>query len=292
MKSLLIISNPVARKASDRKVAMASYYLQSKGYKVDVLFTQRKGDAERIARDAAEKPPAIIVAAGGDGTFNEVINGLAGTDIPVGILPLGTTNVMAREIGVPEDVRGAMEIVVRKPPRLVSLGKVILRQEKPHARYFGLMAGIGYDGETVCRIRESLKKISGKGAYVLSGLSTLAGLHASELTFTTRGNAYTGYSAIIGNAARYGGDFRVTPDATLTDPVLYACIFQGRSRLDIIRYVTGVLVGKHLKMKDVAYVPAEKIEISGTAHVQIDGDYLGMTPATIEVVPDALRLIF
>ena len=292
MKSLIIISNPVARKASDRKVAMASYYLQSKGYKVDVFFTQKKGDAERLARDAAQKSPGMVVAAGGDGTFNEVINGIAETDMPVGLLPLGTTNVLAREIGIPEDVRGAMEIVARKTPRPVSLGKIILSNGKPRARYFGLMAGIGYDGETVRGIREGLKKVSGKGAYVMSGFSTLAGLHLAELTFASEGETYTGYSAIVGNAARYGGPFKVTPDATMTAPLLYACIFKGKGRLDIIRYVSGILTGRHLKMKDIAYIHTTRLEIRGKAHIQVDGDYLGMTPATIEVVPDALRLVF
>ena len=291
--SIVLIANPAAQKASDKKVAMASYYLQSKGYTVEVLFTHKRGDAEDLARESLRKAPSLIIAAGGDGTFNEVVNGIAGTEIPMAILPLGTTNVLARELDIPENVQGAMERALRKNPTRISLGKITLTDSSPLlSRYFILMAGIGFDGMAVYGINETMKKFSGKGAYIYSGITTLLKIHPSLLTFMVNGTLYQGYSGIIGNASKYGGRFSVTPDAHLSNPVLYACIFKSSKRADIVRYVFGILTGTHLKYADIEYIKAELIEIKGSAHIQIDGDYFGMTPAKVEIVPNALNLIF
>ena len=291
--SIVLISNPTAKRASDRKIAQASRYLMSKGYKVEVLFTEKKGNAESLAREAIRELPSLIIAAGGDGTFNEVINGIAGSEIPMAIFPLGTTNVLAKEIGIPEDVKGAMEIAVTGTTKTISLGKIaITRPSSLVSRYFVLMAGIGFDGEAVFGINETFKKISGKGAYIYSGLKVLSGFNPRELTFDIDGKTYSGYSAIISKTAKYGGDFKITPDARLTDPTLYICLFKGKKRLDVLRYVFGIATGSHLRFKDVEYLKAKRIKIDGNAHIQIDGDYFGMTPAKIEVAPNTLRLIY
>jgi diacylglycerol kinase (ATP) len=294
MKSLVVlVSNPVAKKTSERKIDLACRFLESKGWEVEKLFTKQKGDAEILAKNALEKSPALVVAAGGDGTFNEVMNGLAGSEIPMGILPLGTTNVLAKELGIPENVEGAIEAAVTRTPKIISLGKIIFtRNSLPVTRLFCLMAGIGYDGEAVSRIDEGLKKISGKGSYVYSGIKTLLRFSPAKLTFHIGGKEYSGYSAVIGKAAKYAGNFKVVPDARLTDPSFYACIFKGKKRLDILRYVFGVASGTHLRYRDVEYLKTENVEINGKAHIQVDGDYLGMTPAKIEIVRDALRLVF
>lgn len=293
MKSLItLIANPAAQKASGKKVAMASYYLQSKGYEVEVLFTHKRGDAEAIARESLKRLPSLIIAAGGDGTFNEVVNGIMGSEIPMAILPLGTTNVLARELDIPERIEGALERAIKKTPSRISLGKITLTESAQNlSRFFILMAGIGYDGMAVRGTSETIKKFSGKGAYVLSGIQTLIKFHPSLLSFTVDGKRYEGYSGIIGNAAKYGGAFSVTPDAHLHDPVLYICIFKGRSRIDLVRYVFGITTRTHLKYRDLEYLRAERVEIAGSADIQIDGDYIGMSPANIEVVPNALNLI-
>jgi YegS/Rv2252/BmrU family lipid kinase len=294
MKSLIIlIANPAAQKASDKKIAMTSYYLQSKGYEVEVLFTRKRGDAEDLARETLHRSPSIIIAAGGDGTFNEVVNGIAGSEIPMAILPLGTTNVLARELDIPEHVQGAMDRALRKKPTRISLGKItLLDAQRNLSRYFILMAGIGYDGMAVRSTSERMKKFSGKGAYVFSGMQTFLKFYPELLSFLVDGKHYEGYSGIIGNAAKYGGPFSVTPDAHLIDPALYICIFKGRRRTDLVRYVFGILAGTHLKYRDIEYLRAEQVAIKGSAHIQIDGDYFGITPAKVEIVPNALSLIF
>jgi len=293
MKSLIVlISNPEATGSTEKKIEQACIFLESRGYDVETLSTKERGDAEMFAKASLDKSPAFILAAGGDGTCNEVANGIAGSRVPMAILPIGTANVLSKELAVPEDVKGALEVAVTKTPKAISLGKIESLCSVFPPRYFILMAGIGYDGETVFGINRTLKRLSGKGAYIYSGLRTLLGFHPSELTFNIDGTMQSGYSAIIGKASKYGGNFMVTPDARLTDPALYICLFTGATGLDTLRYVFGISVKRHLAFRDVKYLKAETIEISGKAHVQIDGDYWGTTPVRIGVTKNIIRLIY
>src|SRR4030043_1581613 len=159
MKSLIVlIFNPIAKNASGEKIARASHFLKSKGYKTEILFTEQKGHAESLAREAVKESPSLIIAAGGDGTFNEIVNGIAGSEIPMAILPLGTTNVLAKELGLPETVDDALEIAVTGTTKTISLGKIsITRHSSLVTRYFLLMAGIGFGGEGIFHVKETLK---------------------------------------------------------------------------------------------------------------------------------------
>jgi YegS/Rv2252/BmrU family lipid kinase len=292
-ETVVLIANPAAKRSFPRKVEKAVRLLRSAGREVRLHLTERRGDAEDYARKASGCGASLVIAAGGDGTFNEVINGLAMTDTKMAILPMGTTNVLAKELGIPEEVETAVKVALAGKHHSVSLG-VITFTHRPEAssRYFCLMAGTGFDGEAVYAVNPSLKKCSGKGAYILSGLKTLMRYSPETLTFTVDGKTINGYSAIIGKSSRYGGDFKITPDAQLTSPELYAFIMHGRRRADLLRYALGIMTGKHLGFKDVTYLKAHSVRVEGNARVQIDGDYAGTTPADIVVVPDALKLVY
>ena len=324
-QTIFLIGNPAAGRNALRKINEAAAIIKNRGHDVQVLLTKKRGDAESFARQISSEAGVqrlefknnsslgtchsslLVIAAGGDGTYNEVINGIACTNIPMAILPLGTTNVLAKELNIPEDVEKAVDIAIRGRTQKVCLGRITLipevRSLKPpensntrHSslvtRYFLLMAGIGYDGETVYGIKKGLKRYSGKGAYILSGLKTLLRWAPDKLTFTMDGKSCEGYSAIICKTSKYAGNFRIAPDADINKNSLYAFIMHSRNRLDILRYISGILTKKHLKFKDITYQQAENIEVKGNAHIQIDGDYFGMTPARIEIVPDALRLVY
>ncbi len=290
--SIVFIFNPAAKKASKRNIAKAFHFLESRGYKVEVIVTGQRGDAERFAKEAVKKSPFLIIAAGGDGTFNEVINGIVGSDVPMAILPLGITNVLAKELGIHENVEDALEIALSSIPKTVSLGKIVQDPEFGSGRYFCLMAGIGFDGEVVYGLNEAFKKLSGKGAHIYSALKTLSGFCPGELIFNIDGENYSGYTAVIGKSAKYGGNYKITPDAKLTDPFLYACIFKGKKRLDILRYIFGITAGRHLRFRDVRYTKATSVEVQGDTYIQIDGDYFGKAPATVNVVPNIVRMVF
>jgi YegS/Rv2252/BmrU family lipid kinase len=293
MKSLvLLINNPVAKKSSENKIKQACSIFTSKGFSVEVFVTKQKGDAENFARNSLKENPAIIVAAGGDGTVNEIANGIVGSEIPLAILPLGTTNVLAKEIGIPEDIKSAVNIAAQNSFKNISTGKITLLEFPDITRYFLLMAGIGYDGETVYNIDENFKKITGKGAYIFSGIKTLIKWNQEELEFIINGNKYSAFSAIIGKSSKYGGNFHVTPDAKLTEHFFQSALFTKKGKSDMLRYIWGILAGKISKIKDVNFIESDNIIIKGNAHIQIDGDYLGKTPAKIEIAKDALKLIY
>ncbi|MEJ2683071.1 MAG: diacylglycerol kinase family lipid kinase [Candidatus Sulfobium sp.] len=293
MKSSILIYNPAALRASTGKIGRAQEFLERKGFLSEVLLTEKSGHAEHLARECLKRNPDLIIAAGGDGTINEVMNGIVFSGTPLAILPMGTTNVLAKELGVPENVMGALERAVNGLPRKVSLGKIETGEGgHPAARYFCLMAGIGFDGKAVHDVSPYIKKISGKAAYIMSGMKSMLGYPPGEIVIRTEDREFTAYSAIVGKSSKYGGNLKVTPDANLLDPFLYACIFRGRSRTDILRYFLGVLRGTHLGYSDVEYVKSSLLEVRGRVDVQIDGDYLGMTPARISVVRDALDLVW
>lgn len=287
--SIIIICNPAARKASMKKIERASSYLRAQGFSPEIFVTEKRGHAEYLAAESVRKAPRMIIAAGGDGTINEVINGMAGSGIPLAVLPLGTTNVLAKELGIPDDIHDALEVALAKEPKTVSLGRI---EDATHSRYFCLMAGVGFDGRAVRDMNMSLKKFSGKAAYILSGVKNFFHYSPAEIRLKIDGNEYACSAAIVGKSSKYGGNFRVTPDASLLDPVLYTCIFKGRRRIDLLRYVFGVLTGRHLTYGDVVYLKSTNVEIYGNAHVQIDGDYLGVAPARISVVKDVLKIIW
>jgi YegS/Rv2252/BmrU family lipid kinase len=293
--SIVIIYNPSARRASRKKIEAARAFLAQRGFSPEVFCTEKSGDAEAFARQIKGQishKPHMVIAAGGDGTINEVVNGMACSDIPIGVLPLGTTNVLAREIYEDHHPDAILARIISGSARRVSLGQITCYPGgNPVSRYFVLMAGIGFDGQAVRDINLYLKKHTGPGAYILSGLQTLLNYSPEELVLTVDGREVRGYAAIIGNVSRYGGDFRITPDARIYEPSLYACIFQGRKRADLLRYVSLMTFGRHTRARDVVYTRAEEITITGSSPVQIDGDYFGMADAKITVAKDVISLI-
>jgi YegS/Rv2252/BmrU family lipid kinase len=287
--SIVIICNPTARKASMKRIEQATSFLRGKGFSSELFVTEERGHAERLAAESVRKGPRIIIAAGGDGTINEVVNGMVGSGIPLAVLPFGTTNVLAKELGIPDDLHAALEVAVEREPKPVCLGRI---ESAAFSRYFCLMAGIGVDGRAVHDTNASLKKLSGKAAYIFSGVKSLFTNSHEDIRLKINGREYVCGTAIVGKSSRYGGNFRVTPDASLLYPVLYTCIFKGRGRIDLLRYVFGVLTGRHLTYRDVVYLRSTNVEIYGHAHIQIDGDYLGVPPARISVVTDVLKIIW
>lgn len=278
-----LIVNPVAGKRAQNSVGLIQELLGHQAV-VTTCISGKPGESESFARDLAGSD--LLVIAGGDGTINEVINGLM-TDtasIPekrlprLGIVPIGTANVLAHELGIPASITDAVRVIFSGSCKNISLGRI-------NGKYFSLMAGIGFDGETVRGVKMKMKRVFGKGAYLLSGVARLIGYTHPAIEMKTENGTVCGTTAIIGNARSYGGAYQVTPLATLTEPLLDLCLFQGRRRMDILRYVLGIIRKKHLGYHDVHYEKFSAMEISspGTVPIQVDGDYFGTLPARIEV---------
>jgi diacylglycerol kinase (ATP) len=324
-KRIIVIGNPVAGGGAGQKIQKAVLILKASGLEVQARLTSRKGDAESFAREASASPGTLVIAAGGDGTYNEVANGLVYSDTPLAILPLGTTSVLARELGIPLNMDKALEIALRGRVETVHMGKITLnpaqliagmeRREIATTRHFLLMAGIGYDADAVYGVNEVVKKHSGKLAYILSGLGSIINYHPGQLTINasvggpsdTEGERFrlhrqynslagnllhaAGYTVIVSKSSFYGGDMKITPDARLTSPYLYVFIGHKKGRLDLIRYLAAIITGRTLSLREISYFRTDRITIEGSSHIQLDGDYAGTTPAEIAVVRNALKLV-
>lgn len=265
--------------------------LESLGIKVNLHLTSRAGEATEIAARAARNGNAEVIVAGGDGTINEAIQGLAGTEARLAIIPRGTANVLARELGLPLDDAQAVAVVARGKSRKIYLGLVI-DETTNETRYFVLMAGIGLDASVVERVQPSLKKRIGKGAFWVSGLSHLAAWNPQPFTLEIEGNKYDATFAAIGKAAKYGGDLAITPGARLDEREFEICMIKTTSRLRYLRLLSYAMrEGMPRDNPEVRFVKAAKVKAYGNAPVQVDGELIGQLPMRFEIAPHSLEVI-
>src|SRR5215213_6263819 len=242
LRKATLISNPkTGRYASRRRpVQELASQLESLGVNVELRLTNAPGDAAEIAARAARNGTSDVIVAGGDGTINEAIQGLAGTKARLAIIPRGTANVLARELGLPLDDEQALKIVAQGKSRQIYLGLAI--DETTHERrHFVSMAGIGRDASVVRRVQPSLKKRIGKGAFWISGLSHLADWNPHPFTLEINNQKYAATFAAIGNAARYGGDLSITPGARIDEPEFEICIIDTLSRFRYLHLLSYAL---------------------------------------------------
>ena len=293
-RKVTLISNPKTGRYGSRRIRpiqeLASQ-LESAGVAVDLKLTAGPGDATNLAARAARNGSSDVIVAGGDGTINEAIQGLAGTDARLGILPRGTANVLARELGLPIDDQEAIAIAAQGKSRKIYLGLAI-NETTNEQRHFILMAGIGLDASVVKRVQPSLKKRIGKGAFWLSGFSHLATWNPQPFTLEINGDNYTATFATIGKAARYGGDLAITPGARLDKPEFEVCIIQTSSRMRYLRLLSQAMrSGMPRDKPEVCFVTATTVKAHGDAAVQIDGELLGHLPMRFEIAPHSLEVI-
>src|SRR5215213_3367413 len=291
-KATLIWNPKTGRYASRRRpVEELAQRLESLGVKVDLRLTQGPGDATVIAARAARNGSSDVIVAGGDGTINEAIQGLAGTTARLAIIPRGTANVLARELGLPLDDEQAIAVAAQGKSRKIYLGLAI--NETTHERrHFVLMAGIGIDASVVKRVQPSLKKRIGKGAFWISGLSHLANWNPRPFTLEINNQKYMSTFAAIGNGAKYGGDLAITPGARLDQPEFEICIIQTRSRLRYLRLLSHAMRnGMPRDTPEVQFVSAASVKAYGDSQVQVDGELIGHLPMRFEIASHPLEVI-
>lgn len=289
-KKIFLIGNPIAGGGALKKIKLAEEILKSKGIIFETFLTKKKGDAEDFAKKIRDKYSSeiLILAAGGDGTYNEVVNGLAFSELPLAILPMGTTSVLAKELKLPKSMDKAIEYAINGKVERINLGKI---KSKDKQRLFILMAGIGFDGSAVLKVEGKRKLYPKKLAYILSGLSTLLSYSPIELKILN-GEPKKAYTVVVAKASCYGGNFKIAPDADLKDPYFYVFLSKTKSKILTLGHIIGIIFGKHIKMRQTEYFKTEYLKILGNAHVQIDGDYFGKAPVEIKIVKRALNLVF
>jgi len=299
IRRLLVIFNPTAGRRRPGYLQRALAAAKAAGAGIELSATQAAGDAEMMAtRAVLAGGYDAIVAAGGDGTINEVINGMAGTGqaaglaLPaLGIVPLGTANVLAHELGVAADADQVGRWLATAAPRPIRLGRA-------NGRLFVQMAGVGMDARVVAGIDPAVKRQLGKGAYALGSLrEILAGPRRDyRVRATGPDGAVTlleGASCIICNGHYYGGTFVLAPAARLEGDCFQLVLFQRPGRFAALSYATAMVMGLIPRRRDVTILPVGTVEIEGPVGepVQGDGDVIARLPVRIDRLPLPLSVL-
>jgi YegS/Rv2252/BmrU family lipid kinase len=250
--------------------------------------TAGPGNAVDLARQAADEGYEMVVAAGGDGTINEVVNGLVGSSTVLATLPLGTMNVWARELRLPLQPRAAAQAMLSWKPRPIDLGRA-------GGRYFLLMAGIGFDAVITSGIRDEEKRRLGALAYVLRGVQAALQMRGTRARIVLDGKRVRGrvLMVVVGNTQLYGGLVRITQRASVDDGLLDVCVLKGDSLWSALLHTFSIVSQQHSLDPEIEYYRARTIRIISRPPlpVQVDGDTIGQTPMTFEVAAGALQAL-
>ena len=271
MKKVLVILNPAAQ--SDRARAM-SEKIEALSTRITVRMTSAAGDAREFARAALEEDFETIVAAGGDGTGNEVANGVAGSDVRFGILPVGTMNVFASELGIPlNNLAAAWKVIEEGRLRELDLPMA-------NGSHFVQLAGIGLDAEVVGLTTPESKKSLGPVSYLLTLAQVAAVPPPAVVLDPADSRRREGCFVLVGNGRLYGGPFVLFKNARLDDGLLDVLVFKKQSHWDIVRYFQAVAFGNHADLPDVEYFQTKSMNVhsSSPVPVELDGELADVLP--------------
>jgi YegS/Rv2252/BmrU family lipid kinase len=294
---ITIIFNPVAGAGKRTSIDRAVSAFNARGVRPLVRATGNRGDAEYFAAEEADRGCDIVVAAGGDGTINEVANGLAGSRAALGVLPMGVANLLAMEMGIPAEADRAVDAIIQGIPRPVKPGYVILQDDisgMESKRYFLLMTGIGFDGGVMHDLKRASVATWGKAAYITAGMRAMA--KYTHTSFTVRIDGHdevVAYSAVVGKSRFYGGPWMVTPGASITGDRLDLCLFTGKGAFRMLWNAFAIIANRRLPLSGVCDARARALEITSReqVHVQVDGDYLGCLPIRCGVATNELSIM-
>jgi diacylglycerol kinase (ATP) len=282
-----LIVNPTSGSFSQTKINRILASLREAGLDPVLMPTGSPLDAALFAaRLCAEVPDPLILVAGGDGTVNGVLNGLTPGVATLGVIPLGTSNVLARELSI-HSIDQALKRVTGGRTRPIPVGELVCAAAN---RRFLLMAGVGVDGAVVRGVRHEEKRLLGKGAYLLSALRLIFAWDREELQVVCAGKSLSCDSVIVCNAGKYGGNFQLAPEGAIFSPGFQVFCIRG-GRLSYLKLAFLLALGRVRASRSVTILKASELEISGRKAIQLDGDFFGCAPLRIRSVPDFVRLI-
>jgi diacylglycerol kinase (ATP) len=301
-RALLVYNPGAGGRELHAEVKQAVSLLSANGWDVEWCETECVDDAAAFAREATALDRRVVLVAGGDGTIGRAVDGLlstanGGPPPTLGILPCGTGNVLARQLGLPfvsifrpHAMQEAAQIILEKRARLVDVGRV-------NGRHFLCWAGVGLDAQITALVESQpeVKRRWGQGAFFLAVVPTLRGPLGTRALVRADGARISRrlVLAVVSNIRLYGGYLYIAPEARMDDGLLDVCCFQGHTVTTVLHLLWQVILGRHTQDRLVTYHKARRIEIR-TAHplpLHADGEPFGTTPATIEVLPRALNLL-
>lgn len=284
MNERLVILNPAAR--SDRATRLRSR-VEALTHGAVVCATSRSGEAKALARCAVDEGYRTIVAAGGDGTINEIVNGIGQSDVALGLLPLGTMNVFATELGLPaNDLERCWKIICGEHTRRIDLPSA-------NGIHFVQLAGVGLDAQVVQETSLAFKRNFGPLSYLISA-AQIATRQPPRLVIESE-DAVTkeGSFVLVGNGRLYGGRFPFFKQAILDDGLLDVLVFKRLNYLEIIRYLQDVIFSSQITSPEVEYFQTRQLRVTseGAVPVEIDGEVVGICPVEFQIRAGGLRVL-
>lgn len=289
MRSVVLIVNPISGSgAALRAARLTTTILEQRGVRVRQQVTGEKGEARRFASEVDPDCDAIV-SVGGDGTLNEVLSGLV-RDIPVGLVPIGTANVVSRELDIPRNPRRSAHLLLDGVPQRIDVGRI-------DDRRFVAMVGAGVDGAIIEAISRARTGPISKLSYVKPTAQAIFSFLPKPMRLTVDGvlQPEVFYGVFVTNTRNYGGYFSVTPKAAMNDGTLHWAGQTSPRRTSLVRFAFAALCKKELPPSAARYGSGTRfvIEPAGpdAVPVQVDGDFFGHLPVTIDILPGAARII-
>lgn len=299
IRNAVIIHNPVAggrrRGRRARQLEQARKILAYAGIETELQATTGIGTATGMARQAVEERRQLVIICGGDGTVNEAVNGLAGSQVPLAVLPAGTANVLAKELGIPRDIPRAAEWVLQGRLARIALGVASSLYKPVLRRFFLCVAGAGADGVMVYSVNSALKRRAGILAYWFEALRQIFLYDFPRFRASANGRELEATLVIVGRTKHYGGPFRVTTGADLFEERFELAACTTRSGLRYLTYVPIIWLGRLRRMRDVHFWKATTLRCEPLddrpIYAQIDGEVAGRLPIEFGIEPNALTLV-
>jgi YegS/Rv2252/BmrU family lipid kinase len=298
IRDAVIIFNPAAgRGGSWRLNALeeARSILRGANIEAELQATTGPRAATELARRAVVQQRQLVIASGGDGTINEVVNGLAGSQVPLAVLPSGTANVLGKELRLPWNIPAAARLIPQSTLRRIALGLAIPAEGPQAQRWFICIGGAGPDGMMVYATSLKLKARVGILAYWLEGVRQLFTYGFPMFRVTSNGSEHAASGVVVGRTKSYGGPAEVTTEADLFEDLFEVVASTTSSWLANTSALFALLLGRHRKLKHLRFwkttaLRCEPIE-GQPVHAQVDGEWIGTLPVEFRIVPDALTLV-
>ena len=286
---LLIIVNSIVAQTHPEQVEKAIRLLRNSCVESRVTETGKPVEATKIALRARYDDIDRVVVIGGDGTINEVVNGLVGSKIPIAVIPLGTGNTFATNFHIPLSLHEACEVAVGS--NVISIDVGLLNH-----RYFACVAGIGFDAHVLHQLQPTFKRRFGKWAYAIASLRHLLRYRPSLVEVRIDGwerFKTDAWLTVISNVPTYALNFKFTPKASPCDGYIDVCIFFARSRIERLKQAALSLLGYHVHLNSVLYRRAKWLELVSSPRVlvHVDGEPICLTPVSARVIPHSLNVV-
>ncbi|MGX1499664.1 diacylglycerol kinase (ATP) [Labrenzia sp. MBR-25] len=280
-----VVYNPRTGHKRESRFRAVLALLEAGGHTCEILTTMKAGDAAAFVRETTSGDADILAIAGGDGTINDAVQGAGPLTPPLGLIPLGTANVLAHELGIGTDPHKIASCLLEAHVLKVQPGQV-------NGHRFMMMTGIGLDAQVVSGLSRATKTRFGKAAYLLEVFRTLRHWSCPPLDVQTDGKAVQAATLIVSRGKRYGGTFVLAPRRDLADPGLHVTLFPPGGSLSVFGRFLLIPIGLLLRLGLAVQHPARTVEILGPAGdpIQADGDIVAHVPAQISVCDEPIRL--